>query len=398
MLPNPNAAWASHPLPSGYLNPAHQLQHSQQQYQPPGIPTAHTRAPPEYRPSQHNSLGAKQRTRYRENEPVSRLHQQDRRQQQIIREESLRRTERERSFDSATYTKRDSSSPPGDILPVGYPLYPATNMEGMDHDSVSPSDCERDTNSLYRQPEKRSDSRADDFNQTAHAHPASLLSPLDLPDPTTALMTPPLRQSPASALPPLSGPDDFITKSPMDTLPRRRTPQGEEIREEIINEVIEEEVDEDYPLNPDLERPSPPRTGAPRLFENPFDLTDEESNPIKPEEKLSPNHIFESDFEDLGPHSRRSSTQSTPAGSLTRGLRLNSPPIDSSTFVRSKSLSPTVIQEEAEREVLIGPEMKAEEPEEEEAEARNPDEEAVDMEMDYEQLMSYFESLKESSA
>ena len=46
-------------------------------------------------------------------------------------------------------------------------------------------------------------------------------------------------------------------------------------------------------LNPDIDRPSPPRAGAARLFENPFDLTDEDSVPVEPK-KLSPSHVFES--------------------------------------------------------------------------------------------------------
>ena len=47
-------------------------------------------------------------------------------------------------------------------------------------------------------------------------------------------------------------------------------------------------------LNPDIHRPSPPRTGASRLFENPFDLTDEDSAPVEVPQKLSPSHVFES--------------------------------------------------------------------------------------------------------
>lgn len=79
----------------------------------------------------------------------------------------------------------------------------------------------------------------------------------------------PLRQSPASALPPL-----------------------------LNNEALEASKnipEDDFEFsNPDIYRPSPPRTGASRLFENPFDLTDEDSAPVEVPKKLSPSHVFES--------------------------------------------------------------------------------------------------------
>ena len=56
---------------------------------------------------------------------------------------------------------------------------------------------------------------------------------------------------------------------------------------------ISDMVELDF-LNPDIHRPSPPRTGASRLFENPFDLTDEDSAPVEVPQKLSPSHVFES--------------------------------------------------------------------------------------------------------
>merc|ERR1712088_1178106 len=71
-----------------------------------------------------------------------------------------------------------------------------------------------------------------------------------------------------------------------------------EVNEKIKNEpeILEpkpEVVPEQEWLNPDIDRPSPPRAGASRLFENPFDLTDEDSAPVEPK-KLSPSHVFES--------------------------------------------------------------------------------------------------------
>jgi hypothetical protein len=82
------------------------------------------------------------------------------------------------------------------------------------------------------------------------------LSPLDLlPDPSQMEMDPeaPLRQSPASALPPVSI----------------------EEREEERSDCVSPQLScrgEYVPLNPDIDRPSPPRQGAARVFENPFEL------------------------------------------------------------------------------------------------------------------------------
>merc|ERR1711899_580029 len=77
----------------------------------------------------------------------------------------------------------------------------------------------------------------------------------------------PLRQSPASSIPPV------LIDHKDDTTSLR-------------------EIDYES-LDPDIDRPSPPRAGASRLFENPFDLTDEDSAPVEPK-KLSPSHVFES--------------------------------------------------------------------------------------------------------
>ena len=122
-------------------------------------------------------------------------------------------------------------------------------------------------------------------------------------------------------------------------------------------------------LNPDIDRPSPPRAGAARLFENPFDLTDEDSVPVEPK-KLSPSHVFEStSLEDslllleaekvtdaVSPLSERA------ASSLTASSSLKRRPFDTRTFVirrtspassiqyettASKASTPTTSREEA---------------------------------------------------
>jgi hypothetical protein len=84
------------------------------------------------------------------------------------------------------------------------------------------------------------------------------LSPLDLlPDPTDLEMDPaaPLRQSPASALPPVAIEDQ---ERDCETPPAGCRGEYE-------------------PLNPDIDRPSPPRQGSSRIFENPFEVSDEVS-------------------------------------------------------------------------------------------------------------------------
>ena len=83
-----------------------------------------------------------------------------------------------------------------------------------------------------------------------------------------------------------------------------------------------------FPLNPDIDRPSPPRQGAARIFENPFDVNDEDAVPVNPD-KLSPSHIFESSSleEELLQKSR-----------LENETR---PVFDSRTFVIKKTPSPT---------------------------------------------------------
>ena len=71
----------------------------------------------------------------------------------------------------------------------------------------------------------------------------------------------PLRQSPASALPPVS------------------IEEREEERSGCVSPQLSFRG-EYVPLNPDIDRPSPPRQGAARVFENPFELVI--STPVNP--------------------------------------------------------------------------------------------------------------------
>ncbi len=143
----------------------------------------------------------------------------------------------------------------------------------------------------------------------------------------------------------------------------------EEGMEDSKENAEEEEDDDDFPLNPDLEKPSPPRAGAPRIFSNPFEISDEESAPLSPEDDLSPVHVFETSEEGVF----EKQDQKDEAGNNKTG-----------TFRKSPASTPT---EEEEKKV-------EENDDEEELQKQSP----LEAGMDYEQLMAYFESLKESTA
>ena len=109
-------------------------------------------------------------------------------------------------------------------------------------------------------------------------------------------------------------------------------------------------------MNPDIDRPSPPRAGASRLFENPFDLTDEDSAPVEPK-KLSPSHVFEStSLEDslllleaenvtvASPLSERAVSLASRSSSLQRR------PFDTRTFVIRRSPASSIQYETASKE------------------------------------------------
>ena len=281
-------------------------------------------------------------------------------------------------INTATYTKRDLYSPPREgqgIIPVGYPLFSSTNsMTGSAIMSQSSLDALAHIDDTGAEEEEEEEPAV---IGSGYRHP-SMLSPLDLPDPSTLeLLSPssPIRQSPASALPPMAENEEE---------PTERAPLAQEyIDDPCENEGgADYEDDEDYmPVNPDIDRPSPPRHGAPRLFENPFDLTDEDSVPVQPE-KLSPNHVFEtSNLEEM----------LLKDGPVVEGEKVLSPRVNTATFVRQKSYSPVKYQPGSSNGSSGGGSPFA-------VPENNEEETSLGMGMDYEQLMSYFESLKESNA
>ena len=185
------------------------------------------------------------------------------------------------------------------------------------------------------------------FTKSPSARPKTL-SPLEsqlASPPGSAVTGSPvqLRQSPASALPPLEHehhPETY--DSPLQQM------------ESSAVEFEQSEEDDEFLQNPALDLPSPPRLGAPlpRVFPNPFEVCDDESRPIEPEKTLSPNHIFEAKNDDTE---------------------------DSIEAIFEKA-----------SQALEEKKQKLKEEEEEE--------DNLTVGMDYEQLMSYFECLKESNA
>jgi hypothetical protein len=230
-------------------------------------------------------------------------------------EQQVIRNERNKVIDTGTYTKKshygithtDSSQeygyinqqqlqqlqnePPPYPLPVGYPIFASTsqmNQRGMT--TIYDDDGEYFGN--------------DDDRRRDMPYDPTLFSPLDLlPNPfeysdtntgeQSANMCPtslPVRQSPASALPPFNleyKETDNLIHQEVKSNHGDSTPLGEYI-----------------PLNPDIDKPSPPRLGKnqengntdkQKMFcANPFELSDEETCPVEPEKKLSPSHVFES--------------------------------------------------------------------------------------------------------
>ena len=76
----------------------------------------------------------------------------------------------------------------------------------------------------------------------------------------------------------------------------------EEPLEQDLEDEDEENDDDDESnlVNPDLDRPSPPRNGSSSSRVDPFDVGDDADGggdgdcaPLEPEKVLSPNHVFE---------------------------------------------------------------------------------------------------------
>ena len=260
------------------------------------------------------------------------------------------------SVNSATYTRRNPVRPSEEILPVGYPVF-STVLEDLNSSSdgfQNPWEALQ----LYRNKQDLSDSPQPSLRLDLH---------LDQSEPE-------LRQSPASGLPPYSQETTYVT-SPSVSLAR-----GEYI-----------------PLNPDINKATPPRKGAMKMFYDPFNVSDCEAPPVS-SDLLSPSHVFTSQEEDNDsvtsvsaaedncssvcsadsgelemledlPDPNGQTSSSSPAGSLSR--RQNKTDTTLPDLVDNRAVSPSI--------------------------SGNLDDVPLGS-LDYEQLMGYFESLKESAA
>lgn len=206
-----------------------------------------------------------------------------------------------------------------------------------------------------------------------------------------------LRQSPASALPPYpeTTPEDLII-----TPEHMRKPRGEYI-----------------PLNPDINKPSPPRLGARKVFSDPFNITDSDAPPVSADQ-LSPSHIFSS-LEDLHREvaSRQEAEQRASETEEEREEEEDMSATDMSGQEEEEdndncSSVCSINSEELERDMLpdpseehvsshssaaVSPTGSLSRPSGVDNNPANLDSVALGS-LDYEHLMNYFESLKESSA
>jgi len=180
---------------------------------------------------------------------------------------------------SATYTRKKPVIPSqGDILPVGFPVF-CSNVE----DQSLPTEsyfCESGFQNpwealhLHRNQSGNPSGVGHQFFEDGDLPSSSAARlHLDLRDepPPYDFDQPLLRQSPASALPPYPADENYII-----TPEHIRKPRGEYI-----------------PLNPDINKPNPPRLGACKVFSDPFNVSDDDAPPV-PRELLSPSHIFSS--------------------------------------------------------------------------------------------------------
>lgn len=199
-----------------------------------------------------------------------------------------------------------------------------------------------------------------------------------------------LRQSPASALPPYPGelecqPGQLPSPRLIITPEHLAQPRGEYI-----------------PLNPDINKRSLPRNGKRKVVSDPFNVTDTEAPPVATDQ-LSPSHIFSS-VEDLHLELSRAGEEREEDMSAT----------DLSGQEDNCSSACSVDSGELEQDELPDPSLPSQQPsasvsastsannslQRRKALDNNPanlDDVALGS-LDYEHLMNYFESLKESSA
>ena len=279
------------------------------------------------------------------------------------------------SVNSATYTRRKPVLPSQDILPVGYPVFSSavedSTISNMSDQNFPGFQNPWEALQQYRtKPTKNPEFFLDDDEeqeveeeQEDPHHHLHLELAVDQEDPVEPELR--LRQSPASGLPPYSEERDEA-----------------ETRGEYVS------------LNPDINKANPPRLGAARVFSDPFNVSDDLAPPVR-SELLSPSHVFtsqdrpESDLDSATSvaEDNCSSVCSVDSGELEMmDDDLPDPRSASSSPASSLSRHNNKLPDLVDNRKILSP-----------ATSRDLNDVPLGS-LDYEQLMSYFEALKESAA
>ena len=300
---------------------------------------------------------------------------------------------------SATYTRKRPVVPSLDpILPVGYPVFssqPLAEEAEEAEEGLTGFQNPWEALQMYR------NTPASDMNNGGKLHEffedddTVLPLKLDLIEAGSYdLEQPELRQSPASALPPYE--DQVEAEMTYVASPDYEQHSGH--REYI-------------PLNPDIDKPHPPRKGASKMFPDPFNVSDDEAPPVT-RELLSPSHVFSS-VEDIS----RQFAEAAPRGQESETDNFSMTDIsgadDNCSSVCSADSGELEMEEEAGAEdtghsASVSPSgsLSRRSPQRQETvdnasldNSRPGDLSSVPLgSLDYEHLMNYFESLKESAA
>ena len=292
---------------------------------------------------------------------------------------------------SATYTRKRPVVPSLDpILPVGYPVFSSQPLEEAEA-GLTGFQNPWEALQMYR------NTPASDINNGGKLHEFfeddDTVLPLKL-DLTEAgsydLEQPELRQSPASALPPY---EDEV-EAEMTYVASPDHDQGQHSGHREYREYI--------PLNPDIDKPHPPRKGASKMFPDPFNVSDDEAPPVT-RELLSPSHVFSS-VEDISRQFAEAATRGQESETDNCSMTDLSGAEDNCSSVCSADSGELEMEEETSPRGSLSrraPHSQGPETVDNASldNSRPGDLSAVPLgSLDYEHLMNYFESLKESAA
>ena len=297
---------------------------------------------------------------------------------------------------SATYTRRKPVVPSVDILPVGYPVFSACHDDEAETLGFqNPWEAIQ----MVRNQKHEEENNINNNNNKLHEYfdnddDQSVPQQLKLELEDHVVDHPgeeELRQSPASGLPPM------------------RAEPGQETTYIISSEHIKQPRDEYIPLNPDINKATPPRKGASKMCSDPFNVSETEAPPV-PSELLSPSHVFSS-VENLQAEFAAADNVSLTSVSGADCSSVCS--ADSAEFERdlpspassSGSMSRRHIKNILDNVAIVRQTLDNSNSDLSEQQSNNlSGHQSTDINsvplgsLDYEHLMNYFESLKESSA